>query len=64
MEKMNIELKRAIVNWYCDNFQGYASSEECVRVFKAYIYDEKGEYLIGGKEVFDFIHKIRSLIYY
>lgn len=61
--KRDIELKRAIVNWYCDNYKSFASPDECVKVFKAYIYDEKGEYLIGGKEVFDFIHDVRIIIY-
>lgn len=61
---IDIELKRAIVNWYCDNSKSLATSEECIRAFKAYIYDEKGEYLIGGKEVLEFIYKIRNIIYY
>ena len=61
--KRDIELKRSIVKWYCDNYKRFGSPDECVRVFKAYIYDERGEYLFGGKEVFDFIHEIRNILY-
>lgn len=59
----DIELKRAIINWYCDNYKSFCGTNECIRVFRAYIYDEKGEYLIGGKSVLEFIEKARNLIY-
>lgn len=59
----DIELKKAILNWYCENADSLGTDDECRRVFKAYIYDDKGEYLIGGKSVLEFIRKARNLIY-
>lgn len=59
--KRDLELKKAIVNWYCERY--LRSISECVEAFRQYIYDEKGEYLIGGRDVSDFIENIRNIIY-
>ena len=59
---MNIELKRAIVNHIFDNINEFSLHNSLTDKFKAYIYDDEGEYLIGGLEVADFITNAIKLI--
>ena len=49
---MNIELKKAIYNWICDN----------ANLITAYIFTSDGNYLIGGEEVCKFIESECGLI--
>tara|TARA_R110000868_G_scaffold74337_10_gene214986 strand:+ start:3078 stop:3266 length:189 start_codon:yes stop_codon:yes gene_type:complete len=59
---MNIDLKRAIVNFLCDNHKEFQSNNMVVAKFRPYIYDGEGQYLFGGKEVADFIVAAAKLI--
>lgn len=60
---MSRELKRAIINWLFDNENAWQRINACMDYFKPYIFDEKGNYLIGGREVDDFITEMDILIY-
>jgi hypothetical protein len=52
---MNNELKKAIINYILDNEKEFQIINTTVNNFRAYIYDDKGSHLIGGKEVHDWI---------
>ena len=52
---INKELRRAIINWLLDNENQWQRVNACVEWFGEYIYNSKGNFLIGGKEVHDFI---------
>lgn len=57
------ELKKVILNWLLENENIWQRINACHEEFKAYIYDGDGNYLIGGKEVSEFINKADALIY-
>jgi len=59
---MNTELKKAIINYIFDNLKVFNLNNHVTDKFRAYIYDADGNYLIGGKEVSDFIKDAISLI--
>ena len=61
-QTMNKELKKAIVDFIFDNEKEFNLNNSTTDNFRAYIYDSKGEYLIGGKDVSDFIGKAIDLI--
>lgn len=62
---MNTELKRTILLWLLDH--GHYSDKDrishCRREFNMYIYDRQGEFLIGGREVSDFISSANAFLY-
>lgn len=60
---MRIELKKAILDWLIENEHAWQRTNACVRNFSNYIYDNNGYYIIGGKEVVDFIHDAEKLIW-
>ena len=59
---MKIELKKTIINYIIENNNLFNRMNNTVNHFKRYIYDENGEYMIWGEEVYDFIKKINELI--
>jgi hypothetical protein len=59
---MKKELKQAIVNFIFDNEKEFQLTNRTSEKFRAYIYDSAGEYLIGGKEVLEFIRDAEKLI--
>ena len=59
---MNIELKKAIIEWIFDNINEFQIVNNCVKEFRDYIYNKQGNYLIGGKQVSDFITRSIYLI--
>lgn len=59
---MNKELKRAIINYVFDNYNVFNLNNITTKHFTAYIYDSKGEYLIGGQDVSNFIDDTIRLI--
>lgn len=61
--KRDKELKQAIINWLFDHANKWQRVNECTEAFRAYIYDDKGNYLIGGKETSEFIRKADNLIF-
>lgn len=59
---MNKELKRAIVNFILDNDKEFQIKNYVVGKFRPYIYDQDGDYLIGGEEVLNFIYNQIKLL--
>lgn len=62
-ETMNKALKAEIIKWLLDNEKVFCRVNECHNEFRLYIYNPAGEYLIGGKEVSDFICDADKLLY-
>ena len=60
---MHKELKRAIINWLLDNENEWQRVNACKEEFRPYIYNAEGNYLIGGKEVADFIVNADKTLY-
>ena len=60
---MHRELKLAIIRWLLDNENEFQRINDCSAKFKLYIYDPTGNYLIGGKEVHEFIKEANKLLY-
>lgn len=60
---MHKELKRAIINWLLDNENEWQRVNACKEEFRPYIYNAEGNYLIGGKEVADFIVNVDKTLY-
>lgn len=59
---MKYTLKHAIVMYIFDNVTEFQLNNAVTNEFHAYIYDDKGEYLIGGEEVKEFINNTVNLI--
>lgn len=59
---MKTELKKVIVNFIFDNITNFQITNTTVYMFRAYIYDADGNYLIGGEEVKNFICDAVKLI--
>lgn len=57
------ELKQAIINWLLEHEDTWQRVNVCHKEFEEYIYSSKGEYLIGGKTVSDFITAADKLLY-
>ena len=53
---MRLELKRKIIEWIFENINEWQIINSCVDTFREYIYNANGEYLIGGEDVYNFIH--------
>lgn len=59
---MRIKLKKVIIEWLCDNINQWQLINSCVEHFRAYIYDNNGNFLIGGEDVYNFIVEAEKLI--
>ena len=59
---INLELKKAILNFICDEQTVFGINNHTIQAFKEYIYTSEGDYLIGGKEVAQFITDAIKLI--
>lgn len=57
------DLKQAIFNWLLENENQWQRVNACVKAFRAYIYDENGNYLIGGQVISKFIVDADKLLY-
>ena len=58
----NLKLKQAIVDYVFDNTNTFNLTNATTEHFSAYIYDAKGQYLIGGEEVANFVNDAIQLI--
>lgn len=59
---VNDKLKQAIISWIFKNLGAWQITTSCIITFKAHIYDSKGDYLVGGDEVYDFCRNAITLI--
>lgn len=59
---MKKELKQAIINYIFENENVFQLTNNTIDAFRLYIYDGKGAYLIGGKDVANFIKQAIELI--
>lgn len=57
------DLKKAIIDWLFEHENSWQRRIVCYDTFKTYIYDSLGNYLIGGKDVYDFIAMADDLIF-
>lgn len=60
---IHMKLKKAIIAWLFNNPNQWQRVNSCVENFRTYIYDGAGNFLIGGKNVHDFIVEAEKLIY-
>ena len=60
---MNKELKASILNWLLANENQWMRVRACHEAFRQYIYDPNGNFIIGGKQVSNFITKADKLLY-
>lgn len=59
---MKKELKKAIINFIFENEKVFQLKNTTATEFKEYIYNSKGDYLIGGEDVANFIDKAIDLL--
>lgn len=59
---MKKELKQAIINFIFKNEKVFQLKNTTANEFREYIYDSKGNYLIGGEDVANFIDKAIDLL--
>ena len=57
------ELKKEIIDWLIENENKWQRVIACKEHFRQYIYDNKGNYIIGGEKVSNFVNKADRLIY-
>jgi len=60
---MYLELKKAIIDWLIEHEDTWQRVNQCHEEFKQYIYNNEGNYIIGGEVVSDFITKADRLLY-
>ncbi len=59
---MRLELKQAIIKWIFEHMKEFQLVNACHNAFREYIYNSEGNYLIGGKNVSQFIDDAVKLI--
>jgi len=59
---MNWTLKRVILDYIFDNKDVWGLTNHTVNEFRQYIYDDKGEFIIGGEQVYNFIKQAEKLV--
>lgn len=59
---MNKQLKQEIINFIFENEKVFQLQSITIGNFKEYIYNSQGNYLIGGKDVAEFIEKAIQLL--
>lgn len=59
---MNKDLKEVIILHIFANLKEFNLNNAVIEKFRYYIYDPEGAYLIGGKEVSEFINNAIKLI--
>lgn len=52
------DIKIAICEWFGKNIDRFQRINSCCNEFRSYLYDADGNYLIGGKEIGEFIRYI------
>lgn len=59
---MKTELKKAITDFIFEKEKEFQINNVVTKKFRSYIYDTDGNYLIGGKDVSEFIDNAIKLI--
>lgn len=59
---MNKQLKWEIIKFIFNNEKVFQLKNTAAKEFREYIYDSKGNYLIGGEDVANFIDKAIDLL--
>jgi hypothetical protein len=59
---MHLELKKQITIYVFDNINNFQLNNATTENFREYIYNSQGNYLIGGKEVSEFITNFINII--
>lgn len=59
---INLQLKQAIINYIFENYNLFNRLNNTIHNFKNYIYNENWNYLIGWKEIIEWIEKIDKMI--
>jgi hypothetical protein len=62
MNTIHIELKKAIFDYMIEKHDLFNLVNNTVDHFREYIYNSEGNYLIGWKEVAEFITELNKLI--
>jgi len=62
MNTIHTELKKAIFNYMIENRDLFQLVNSTISHFREYIYNSEGNYLIGWKEVAEFITELSKLI--
>lgn len=57
------ELKKEIILWLLEHENEWQRVNTCVDEFRNYIYNDNGNFLIGGENVHDFIANADKLLY-
>lgn len=57
------ELKKVILMWLLEHEDTWQRVNVCIDEFRNYIYQDNGNYLIGGENVSKFIVKADKLLY-
>lgn len=57
------ELKKVILLWLLEHENEWQRVNNCIDEFRNYVYQDNGNYLIGGEAVADFIKEADKLIY-
>jgi len=57
-----MELKKQIIDYIFENKDNFQLTNDTINNFSRYVYDEKGDYLIGGDLIVKFIKKAIDLI--
>lgn len=60
---MYLELKQAIIEWLISNKNEFQRVNACIEHFRNYVYDNSGNYIIGGKKVSQFIEDADRLLF-
>lgn len=60
---MQYSLMKRIFNYVVDNRNDFQVLNAAVSEFRAYIFDDQGEYLIGGEQVHTFIQDSLTLMH-
>jgi len=61
---MNVELKKAIVNYMFDNAKEFQLNNATTEKFRQYIFTPEGSYCFGGNEVAEFIRMTEKIVKY
>ena len=60
---MNKKLKKEIIKWFWDNENEFQRINKAAEVFRQYIFNSNGNFIHGGKDVYNFLAKVDNFLY-